>query len=153
MDLTKYQFAIPGVPMPLARPRFQRRGRFVHTYNPQAEAVEAFRSELRIVLPECFAPNLGPLRAFLLFVMPVPKSISAKKRDRMLSGDIRHAGRPDLDNLIKFVLDAANGLLFLDDSQIFEIFAQKRYGAAPCTMIGFEDTTRPPADPGAGFIV
>jgi len=35
--------------------------------------------------------------------------------------------RPDLDNLVKTVLDAANGCLFFDDSQVFSLTARKVY--------------------------
>lgn len=33
--------------------------------------------------------------------------------------------RPDLDNLVKLFLDAANGVLWDDDAQIVHLFAQK----------------------------
>lgn len=36
--------------------------------------------------------------------------------------------RPDLDNLIKYILDAANGLLWVDDSIICKLTAEKIYG-------------------------
>lgn len=36
--------------------------------------------------------------------------------------------RPDLDNLAKAFLDAANELLFQDDSQVVEMHLQKTYG-------------------------
>ena len=37
-------------------------------------------------------------------------------------------GRPDLDNLIKGVMDALNGILWLDDAQVVRIHAGKEYG-------------------------
>jgi Holliday junction resolvase RusA-like endonuclease len=38
-----------------------------------------------------------------------------------------HFFKPDIDNLLKFVLDAASGILYKDDSQICCISAVKRY--------------------------
>ena len=35
--------------------------------------------------------------------------------------------KPDIDNLVKFVLDAANGVLFKDDSQVVRVLATKMY--------------------------
>lgn len=49
-----------------------------------------------------------------------------------------HKGRADLDNLIKFVLDALNGVMYIDDHQIVSIKARKEYVTAdesPCTEI------------------
>ena len=39
--------------------------------------------------------------------------------------------KPDLDNLVKAVLDALNGVAFDDDSKVAEIFAQKLYAPEP----------------------
>ncbi len=36
--------------------------------------------------------------------------------------------KPDIDNLIKTVLDACNGHVWKDDNQITEITSSKRYG-------------------------
>lgn len=35
--------------------------------------------------------------------------------------------KPDLDNLIKFILDTSNGILFTDDKIICEIYSRKEY--------------------------
>ena len=40
------------------------------------------------------------------------------------------AGTPDVDNLAKLPLDAANGLLWKDDAQVVELRALKRRPAA-----------------------
>lgn len=39
-----------------------------------------------------------------------------------------HTSRPDLDNVVKSVTDALNGVVYLDDSQIVGIAATKSYG-------------------------
>lgn len=42
-------------------------------------------------------------------------------------GWLRCTVRPDLDNLVKLVLDALNGVAYADDSQIVRIHAFKKY--------------------------
>ena len=37
-----------------------------------------------------------------------------------------HRGRPDLDNLLKLVLDSLNGVAYVDDAQVVESHASKR---------------------------
>lgn len=39
-----------------------------------------------------------------------------------------HTSRPDLDNIIKAILDGLNGVIFADDSAVAEIVASKKYG-------------------------
>ena len=45
----------------------------------------------------------------------------------MLSGQIRHTKRPDIDNISKIVMDALNGIAWHDDSQVISILARKQY--------------------------
>ncbi len=63
--------------------------------------------------------------------MPIPASMPKKK----LKADVQHTKKPDLDNLIKFVKDCANGVLWHDDSQVNNIQASKLYSVSPSTVI------------------
>ena len=72
-------------------------------------------------------PWSGPIAVSLTFLVPKPKSAPKRRRtwpDR----------RPDLDKLIRAVLDALSKRLFLDDSQVVELRASKDYGA-PGVMV------------------
>ena len=44
-------------------------------------------------------------------------------------------GRPDLDNLIKALTDACNGIVWRDDAQIVRLMAEKRYSEQPGASI------------------
>jgi Holliday junction resolvase RusA-like endonuclease len=46
--------------------------------------------------------------------------------------------RPDLDNLVKFYLDAGNGILWRDDSDVCALTAQKVFGFIAGTRIRWE---------------
>lgn len=54
--------------------------------------------------------------------MPMPKSWSAKKRELM--DGMPHQQRPDVDNILKSLMDA----LCEDDSYIYDVRATKRWG-------------------------
>lgn len=120
--------AVQGVPVPKGRPRFARAGQFVRTFTPKktgdyealvrARAIDAMGGD---------APFVGPLTARVVVSLPVPQSWSQKKRSAARLGNVRPIARPDLDNFIK-VIDALNGVVFADDSQIVEIVARKEYG-------------------------
>ena len=73
----------------------------------------------------------------LEFVFTPPKSWSNKKRLAMI-GNYKPT-KPDIDNLIKTVLDAANNHLWNDDNQIVEITSFKRYGEEPKILMTVEE--------------
>lgn len=122
-----------GDPVPQKRPRFARTSKGVHTYDEQLRLKEGYKWQLRSQFRE--EALLLPLALDLVFFMPIPKSSSSLKKRQMANGVIGHQKKPDLDNLIKFVLDCLNGLLFRDDAQIGEIRAKKIYSQKPGTLI------------------
>jgi Holliday junction resolvase RusA-like endonuclease len=72
----------------------------------------------------------GAVEVEILAVWPCPKS--ARKADRAIQRP--RVGKPDADNLAKAVLDAGNGLLYLDDAQVAELHVRRivgREGEAP----------------------
>ena len=124
---------IPGKPIAKTRPRFARRGKHVVTYNDQ----ETEEGKVYLLVREQVKrpPLKGPIDLWVKFFMPIPKSTSKKNREAMEYGLIRHTKRPDLDNLIKFIKDIFNGLVWKDDSQVCHIEAVKRYGKEPRTEV------------------
>ena len=76
---------------------------------------------LRFILSRkvVFLPLAGPVRLTMDFHIRKPK--------RTRYGQFPPA---DLDNLIKAVKDAGNGILYNDDKQVVEIIATKQWGDA-----------------------
>ncbi len=68
----------------------------------------------------------------VVFVMPMPKSWSKRKRE--MHNGMPHTQRPDLDNLVKALLDAVH----VDDSHIWKLTAEKRWGEVGAIIIGEE---------------
>nr|CAB4126378.1 Rus Holliday junction resolvase [uncultured Caudovirales phage] len=124
------QLDIAGIPIPLNRPRCTKRG-FV--YDDQKSSKEQYRWQIRAQYRNQLL--LGPIALDLTFFMPIPKSTSGIRRREMLNGVFYHIKKPDLDNLIKFVGDCLNGIVFEDDAQIAEIKSKKVYADRPGTLI------------------
>ncbi|RUM87196.1 MAG: RusA family crossover junction endodeoxyribonuclease [Thermodesulfatator sp.] len=122
---------VRGVPKPQGRPRI------VRFPNGKAglkdpEVSRDWKNYVRMCVAEKVKePISGPVALDLWFYLPIPKSFSRRKRLRALSGELRPTGRPDLDNLVKAVLDALLGVALEDDRQIVELRAAKLYGAVP----------------------
>jgi len=120
---------IPGEPVAQGRPRFSTRGGFVRAFDPlrsrnwKATAQEHFR---RAMERRGLAPLAGALRCDILAVFTCPRSTWRKRQPRAAEP---HAKKPDPENVAKAVLDAGNGVLWGDDSQIADLRVAKVIGA------------------------
>lgn len=124
----KRNYVLPGAPVPLMRPRFSIRNR--SAYDPQAHIKEAAQQILRFQ-HHSPCPFEEPITVKISFFMPIPKSTPKSKN----LNNTPHSKRPDIDNLIKFVLDCCNNLVFKDDSIVFVITAAKLYSEDPRTEL------------------
>lgn len=114
-------YIIPGCPLPLSRARMGR-GRM---WDSQKQEKFSFAIHLTNQ-HENRSLYHGPLHLDISFFMPIPKFVAKKRKYITQSGNY-HIGIPDLSNLIKFVEDAATGILFADDSIIASLCVSKKY--------------------------
>lgn len=77
----------------------------------------------------------GPIKVNIEFHMAIPSSWPAWKVEAALMGSIAHTCKPDRDNLEKAALDALNGIVWADDSQITCGNSVKFYSRVPRTEI------------------
>ena len=130
---------IPGAPIAKKRPRFFRRGNFVGTYNCQDTEEGKWKWEM--LRQKGDLPTIETaIHLTCRFFMPIPASISKKKRAEYEGCAVPHTKKPDLDNLVKFVKDCANAVLWRDDSQVTTLTASKAYHPTPGTEITVEWT-------------
>lgn len=123
-NLEPVRFFVAGVPIPKGSAKaFVVGSRAVVTHDnaktkPWQRAIAAkARSE---------APGLmeGAVKVELQFDLPRPKSHGKPGRKSWAS---EHVTRPDLDKLVRTVLDALTGIVWRDDSQVVEVVARKGY--------------------------
>lgn len=123
-----FEITIPGNPVAKGRPRVGRYG----TYTPRKTADYESYVEYRWAAEYGnIKPSDKPLKAEIIFYMPIPKSASKKAKIAMESGVTAHIKKPDIDNMAKTVLDALNGLAYVDDSQIYSLTLYKTYSERP----------------------
>jgi len=128
---------VKGKPIAKARPRFARCGKFVRTYDPQETEESRFLFEVQKQWNR--PPIETPLKVRCSFEMPIPKSTSRKKTWAMIKDEIKHTKKPDISNLIKFIEDCLNGVVWKDDSQIIYLAGGKFYSEEPKTIIMIEE--------------
>ena len=127
------EIVIPGKPLPYAAPMVTRRG---FAYDRKHKEKKRLRMEVgRQFLDK--KPLEGPIRVDIIFYMAVPESTSKKMKERMISQEIRHLKKPDVDNCIKWTLDLVKGTIIKDDNQVCELRARKLYSTNPETIIDF----------------
>ena len=135
------QYTVIGIAKPQARPKVfhkvLKNGRpFVSTFSPKTDWFHL------VYIESLKQKNLlknrlsGALRLNLLFCMPIPKSISKKKKEKLFYV----SKRPDVDNLAKAVMDAINQVgLWEDDSQIAVLEVSKIYAEEPRCVIYIQE--------------
>ena len=77
---------------------------------------------------------VGPVRVVTHFYLPRPKRLTGKETPP-------HISRPDLDKLVRGVLDPLTGVVWSDDAQVTRLVAEKRYagdGEQPRAVIAVE---------------
>lgn len=128
MAFQSVRIEIVGVPIARQRPRFSRFG----TYDKQKDIKEMYALSVRSQLPRGFQVIQVPIYLKILYEMPIPKTTSKKKRSLMVGSP--HTKKPDIDNLYK-MFDSFNGILWLDDSQIYQVSMKKVYSENPKTVL------------------
>jgi Holliday junction resolvase RusA-like endonuclease len=76
------------------------------------------------------SPFDGPLQLDITFFMFTPNRLSKKKH---FTGGGPQSTKPDIDNLLKMLLDCANGVIIKDDALVATVIARKIYSACPRT--------------------
>jgi Holliday junction resolvase RusA-like endonuclease len=119
---------IPGNPIPLKRARsFIKRGT-IHHYDSQATQKRKIATFIRY---KTQATKLqGPINCSIHFHLKRPANhFRSGKYKHILKNNAPQfpTSTPDIDNLIKFYLDAMNSIAYEDDRQIVSISAGKLY--------------------------
>lgn len=129
MSLT---FIVPGQPVAKGRPKFSRQGGFVRAYTP--EKTVAYETLVKLAAGEAMAghpPMRGALSLMLRLYVQIPKSTTKRDRERIAVGEFLPTKKPDLDNVLKAIADAMNGIVYDDDAQIVTVTVVKQYSETP----------------------
>mgnify|MGYP000105994846 CR=1 FL=1 len=133
---------IPGAPVAKGRPRISTRGGFARAYTPGK--TQRYEDLIRLEAGRVMSDRSlmeGSLVATIAAYVPIPTSMSKKRHAMATAGEIRATTRPDLDNYIKCI-DALNGIVFRDDSQIVELRATKHYSDQPRLEVTLQEAGR-----------
>lgn len=125
---TSRLYTITGSPIALARPRFSKDSGNVW------DSQKVLKHALIVDLEDQHAAAplfTGALHLSVCFYMPLPKQMCYEKK--LIRVKEHHVTRPDLSNMLKFIEDCAQGILFANDSAIVSTDALKCYSFEPRT--------------------
>lgn len=123
------RFTVPAVPVAQPRQRVGVIHGHARTYLPDSHPVHVFKAAVADSSSKAFpnGPLTGPLLLSANFIMPRPKSMTTKRGP---NARVYSSKKPDLDNLMKSLADAMNGIAYVDDSQIATARIHKTIAAA-----------------------
>lgn len=120
------EFIVEGDPQGKARPRFSRISGSVYTPAKTAryerDIKNAFLSTGGTLIPDGHYVGITVDAYF-----KIPKSYIKGKRWACECNINRPDKKPDIDNVLKVVLDALNKVAYKDDKQVIEVICRKWY--------------------------
>lgn len=147
--MTAVSFTVYGLPKPQGSKRavnHRSTGRAV-VIESAGQPLRDWRGDVKAAAVEaagwCSALT-GPLGVSVAFTLPKPKSAPRTRRTYP-------AKRPDLDKLVRAVLDAMTGVVFADDAQVIALHAVKLYAGDEDPALDRPGAVIEVTDEGMGF--
>lgn len=122
-------FTFYGESVAKGRPRATMRGGHARVYTPARTA--SFEGKVKAValvtMTACgHAPTPDAVHVEIAFERAMPVSWPKRKQLELRGAPI--VGAPDIDNQVKSILDAMNGIVFEDDKQVSDLTVSRRWG-------------------------
>lgn len=129
--MAEISFIVYGTPVAQARTKNHVVNGFVVKFDPKksADYKNYVRQEALKVKPEI--PIEDAVVLTVIAHMPIPGSMSKKKRALAIIGEIRPTKKPDVKNIFTGVEDALKGIIWRDDSLVVRAVMEKWYSEIP----------------------
>lgn len=138
-DYKKLCFEVPGEVVGKGRPRFTTRGGYVKTYEPKkTKDYERLIKNAYVKKYRNFVSDKAIRISVYIYIKPA-ESVSNKKKTSFLNNDYLPTKKPDVDNVIKCVLDGLNKVAYHDDTQVVEQAVKKRFGEKEKILVFIEE--------------
>lgn len=119
---------IPGLPIGQPRVKATSFGAHARVYTPNT--ADLWKAQVSEAVRAAGVQLTSPVFMRLSFFMPRPKYHFGSKGLKA-NAPSWHTSKPDIDNLVKAVLDSLGGIAFKNDSEVAKIEAAKAYSSTP----------------------
>ena len=121
-----YEFEVPGKVIGKGRPRLNSYTGVVYTPTKTKDYESLVEQYFLLKYPR-FKILEGRIKVSIIAYFSIPKATKKSDINEMLDNNISPTKKPDIDNIVKAVLDSMNKFAFKDDNQITKLEVEKKY--------------------------
>lgn len=133
-----YEFEVPGKIIGKGRPRLNTYTGIIYTPGKTKDYETLIEQYFLLKYPK-FKPIEGRSKVSIVAYFMIPKNTKKADANQMLENNISPTKKPDIDNIVKIVLDSMNKFAFKDDTQITKLEVEKIYGTEEKIYIKIEE--------------
>ena len=132
-----YEFEVPGKIVGKGRPRLNAYTGIIYTPTKTKDYETLIEEYFLLKYPK-FKQLDGRIKVNIIAYFSIPKSTKKSQINEMLENNISPTKKPDIDNIVKVILDSMNKFAFKDDTQITKLEVEKKYGLEDKLFIQIE---------------
>ena len=133
-----YEFEVEGEITGKARPKINTYTGQAYTPTKTKDYENLVKQYFKIKYPK-YETLEGRLFVKIVAYFNIPRNTSKKNTALMLDGSISPTKKPDIDNIVKIVLDSMNKMAFKDDNQITKLEVEKIYSEKEKIYVRIEE--------------
>ena len=133
-----YEFEVPGKVIGRGRPRLNSYTGAVYTPTRTKDYESLVEQYFLLKYPR-FKILEGRIKVNIIAYFSIPKTTKKSEINEMLDNNISPTKKPDIDNIVKVVLDSMNKFAFRDDNQITKLEVEKKYALEDKVYVKIEE--------------
>lgn len=133
-----YEFEVPGKIIGKGRPRLNSYTGVVYTPTRTKDYESLVEQYFLLKYPR-FKVLEGRIKVSIIAYFSIPKTTKKADINEMLENNISPTKKPDIDNIVKSILDSMNKFAFKDDNQITKLEVEKKYSMEDKVYVKIEE--------------
>ena len=133
-----YEFEVPGKIIGKGRPRLNSYTGVVYTPTRTKDYESLVEQYFLLKYPR-FKALEGRIKVNIIAYFSIPKTTKKSDINEMLENNISPTKKPDIDNIVKSILDSMNKFAFKDDNQITKLEVEKKYSLEDKVYVKIEE--------------
>ena len=133
-----YEFEVPGKVIGKGRPRLNSYTGVVYTPTRTKDYESLVEQYFLLKYPR-FKALEGRIKVSIIAYFSIPKTTQKADINEMLENNISPTKKPDIDNIVKSILDSMNKFAFKDDNQITKLEVEKKYSLVDKVYVKIEE--------------
>lgn len=133
-----YEFEVPGKVIGKGRPRLNTYTGIVYTPMKTKDYETLVEQYFLLKYPR-FKMIEKRAKVTIIAYFAIPKTTRKLEVSEMLENNISPTKKPDIDNIVKVILDSMNKFAFKDDTQITKLEVEKKYGLEEKIFVKIEE--------------